>query len=323
MGTISHLPRRDRPQPARLATEREAEAALEALLQDWTGSETSLAHRREALKLSGLASISLTAEAGGLDCPTALLAEIVTKLQAVDPDAAEALHRHFVLVEFFRLADDERFYNQLAEQTLAGDLLFCQMNAAHGLLDVRQEDFQASAWGDLHLPQAALWADWLWLFARNDAAGHMLEGAALVPVRSGIFESRADATGRPRLAARFRGAPVAHGLWGLQRLHRETALALDHLLEAARGSVRLHLPRGEAALSSITALRLDCALGALMALIREAAGALDHAQVTPTPATRGQALSLCRKAALFAADLAGDEARFSTLAEIIATASNG
>ncbi|MBB4063849.1 hypothetical protein [Gellertiella hungarica] len=314
MGTISHLPRRDRPQPVRLGSDREAEAALAALVDGWQGAEPSLAQRREALKLSGLTAISLCAEAGGLDCSTALLARVVRQIESVDPGAAEALHRHFVLIDMFREEGDERFYGQLAEQSLAGDLLMGEADAARGTLDVRQEDFQSTASGEVLLPQAALFADWLWLPAINDAAGHLVEGSALVPVRAATLETRVDGEGREHLVARFRSAPVAHGLWARARPRLRTAVALDHLLEAARASVQLDLAGGGA--SPQAALRLSLARRALLALVQEAAAALDHAQVAPSVDSLGQADSLCRDAALFAADLTGHEGRFEHLATL-------
>lgn len=313
MGTISHLPRRDRPQPARLGSEQEADAALAALLQDWQGTAPGLAQRRETLKLSGLAAISLSADAGGLDCSTAVLADVVRQIQTAEPEAAEALHRHFVLIETFREEGDERFHAQLAEQALAGDLLLGETNAAYGLLDIRQEDFQTLASGEVLLPQAALFADWLWLGAISDAYGPRHAGSVLVPVRAATFESRVGADGETRLAARFRDATVAHGLWNQARPQPSTALCLDHLLEAARASVQLDLDGDVTA--SRAALRLSLAQRALLALVQQASVALDHAQVTPSPETLAPAASLCRAAALFAADLTGREARFEQLAE--------
>lgn len=313
MGTISHLPRRDRPQPARLASEQDAEAALEVLVARWTGRECPLAQRREALKLSGLTAISLSAETGGLDCSAALLALVVRRIEAVDPHAAEALQRHFVLIEAFREEKDERFYAQLAEQSLAGDLMMGEADPSMGRLDIRHEDFHATAHGALLLPQAALFADWLWLNARNDAAGHVIDGLALVPVRAATFEARTDKDGHIHLVAHFRDAPVAHGLWGPRHPAMRTALALDHLLEAVRASVRLDVSaEGD---PSRAALRLSLARRALLSLSNEAALALDHAQVTATAASLDHAARLCREAALFAADLTGREARFDALAQ--------
>lgn len=314
MGTISHLPRRDRPQPARLASEPEAEAALDMLVASWKDRPHDLAQRRESLKLSGLTAISLSADTGGLDCSATLLALVVRRIETVDPDAAEALQRHFVLIDLFREEKDERFYSRLAEQSLAGDLMMAGTDPALGRLGIRHEDFHATASGELLLPQSALLADWLWLPSLNDAAGHLIDGFALVPVRAAIFETRSDSNGYYQLVARFRNAPVAHGLWGQHRPGPRTALALDHLLEAARESVRLEVS-GEGAISR-AALRLSLARKALLSMVNEAAQALDNAQVNPTAAGLDRAALLCREAALFAADLTGREARFEQLAEM-------
>ncbi len=314
MGTISHLPRRDRPQPAFLRSEQEAEAALDALLDDWQAQAGSLARRREALKLSGLGAISLSADVGGLDCSTALLALLVRRIEAVDTHAAEALHRHFVLVDAFRESGDDRFYAQLAEQSLAGDLLMGEENPDRGLLSVTQEDFQTTASGSFLLPESALFADWLWLPALNDAAGHRLEGAALVPVRAATFESRTDAAGKPYLAARFREAPVAHGLWGRRAREGQTARALDHLLEAARASVPPVIDP-ESAKEADAVIRAGLHRRALLALIGEAAAALDRAQVAPDADSLAHASHLCRDAALLSADIQGNRTRFGQLVQ--------
>lgn len=315
MGSISHLPRRDRPEPARLNSEQEAETALNRLVQTWRGEPGAmLPQRREALKLSGLTTITLSAEAGGLDCSNGLAGLVVRQIQSIDPGAAEALHQHFVLIEQFRAAGDERFYNQLAEQTLAGDLFFRETKAASGLLHVRQEAFQTAASGNLMLPQAALWADWLWLAGRNDVAGLLIDGAALVPVRSGIYETRFDRNGQPQLAASFNAVPVARSIWGSQPKLGHTSVALDHLLEASRASVRLLALRGDEPFG-VAALHLDTAVSALMALVGEAAASLDQAQVVVSGETSIHAADFCLKAALFAADLCGDEGRFERLAQ--------
>lgn len=316
MGTISHLPRRDRPQPVRLPTELEAERAIDALVASWEQAQSGgLAERRESLKLSGLTTISLAAGSGGLDCSNRLLVLGVRRLQAVDPGAAEALHRHFVMIEHFRALDDERFYEQLAGQVLAGDLFFCETSATQGVLAIRQEDFQATASGSLLLNQSALWADWLWVFSRNEVAGQLLDGAVLIPARAGVFESVTGRKGSVHLSVRFRAAPVAQGQWGHQAQGWKTSIALDHLLEAARASERLASVLGRGPVSG-AALRVDVALAALLALVSEAASLLDQAQVSSTASARAQAGIFCLKAAQFAADLSGDEARFEQLARL-------
>lgn len=314
MGTISHLPRKDRPQPARLATEQAAEAALDLLLEAWSRSaEQGLAQRREALKLSGLTAITLSAEAGGLDCANRLVARVVSGIQNDDAVAADALHRHFVLLEQFRAAGDERFYRQLADQVLSGDLFFRETEPASGLLQVRAEEFQTIASGHLLLAQSALWADWLWLPGRNETADLPLEGGALIPLRSGTYETRFGWSGQPHLAATYHDVSVAHGIWGIRTRLGDTHCALDHLLEASRTGARLGTVRGEEPLGA-GALRLDIALSALDALIGEAAARLDQAQVSALPDAPDDAARTCLKAALFAAEIGGDEARLERLA---------
>jgi hypothetical protein len=290
--------------------------ALAALVADWRHQgEDSFGVRREALKLSGLTAISLTEDLGGLDCSNRLLARLLRRMQALDTDAAEALHRHFVLIEHFRADNDERFYAQLAEQVLSGDLFFSETDTAFGSLEITQQDFHTEAAGALRLPQAALWADWLWTRARIGApeAGHQVH--ALVPVRAGTFDAVEDGAGRAWLNARFRQAPVAHGSWEAKPVEYGTPQALDWLLQAVRLSVRLEIAN-EAPLSR-SALRLDIARSALIALAEEAGEALDQAQVNPGAQTLDRALTTCMRVALFAAEIAGDEARFEALLNVL------
>lgn len=308
MGTISHLPRRDRPQPTRLFSEVEAEAAAAAFTAARKHApDMRFALRREALKLSGLAAISLTAEAGGLDCCNAILAGIVGNLQGVDPDAADALHRHYVALEHFRRANDERFYEQLSEQVLSGDLLFSAPEDVSQELDVSHEDFQTLAAGKLLVPASALWADWLWLEARNQTAGAVVRGSALVPLRAAIIETPSQSVAGDRVSIVFRSAPVAHGIWGEKAELSDTGQALDHLLQAARIAALLDLDDRATARRSI-------ARAALEALVGQAAAALDHAQVDPTRTSVSDARKRTLEAAMFAADLAGNELRFQQLA---------
>ena len=235
------------------------------------------------------------------------------RLQRVDPGAAHALQRHFVLLEQFRSGKDYSFYARLSEQVFAGDLLFYATEPDTRPLSVRQQEFQPIAHGTIFLPHSALWADWLWVPARNDVVPSAGTGAVLVPMRAAVLESVVDGEGRSRLAARFDGAPVTYGLWAEEARKPVNAAALDRLLDASRSAAILAQDLPGAA-DQGEALRRDVACHALLALIGEAAKALDQAQVNGSPEAATAAELSALHAALFAADLRGDEAGFRRIA---------
>ena len=316
MGTISHLPRRERAFPCRLESEEAAEAAASALASAWLQPGHCLhpAERREALRLSGLLGISLSVDVEGIDCSNVTLARVLSLLEPADRLAADALESHYTLLESFRFAEDDKFYHQLAERVVAGDLLFSALDEDRlfgpGRLTVTAGDLSPRASGGLRLSASAGWADWLWVPCDgvNDTSG-----AALISARSGLYQAIAETGGI--LEWDFGDVPAAYAQWG-STSHHGTDASLTDLLYAARlqGSLKAgsadpfnHDP--------FQALRLSAGLDALEALVEKSALFIDQAQVSNSAETVSIARIHALKAAVFAADLAGDIPRLQRLAE--------
>nr|WP_316652249.1 hypothetical protein [uncultured Gellertiella sp.] len=238
MGTISHLPRRDRPPPASLKSEAEAEAVLADLAGQWrTDPALKDEKRRDALRMTGLLSISLSGDIGGLDCQNGLLVKVINTLSPLSQAAAQALQLHYALLEAFRTAGDTHFYEQLAERVSGGDLIASVLETAEVPLDVEEGDFVPLAHGRLDLSAFSMFADWVLAPAR---ATRMPQGAVLVPLRSAVLEVRPSDSG-DRHVWTFAGASVVHAVWGEANglTRSDTAAALACLLTAAGISGRL------------------------------------------------------------------------------------
>lgn len=319
MGTISHLPRRDRIAPCRLESEADAEAAASELVALWLqpGTVSSPAERREGLRLSGLLALSLSVDVGGLDCSNVTLARVVAMLERADPLAADALHSHYTLLEHFRAAPDDRFYRQVAERVVEGDLLYCAFDEERSRgpqrLTVTAGDLPSRASGNLRLAASSAWADWLW--APGDAPGERA-GALLISVRAGSYRTIAEAGDLVEFAFQEVSAvceqwpPEGPEPWG-------TDAALADLLYAARiqGSLRAGFADplvGDA----YDLLRLSAGLEALEALVEKSALYIDQAQVSNRQDAGSHVRLHALKAAVFAADLAGDTASLRRLADI-------
>lgn len=216
----------------------------------------------------------------------------------------------------FRFAEDEKFYHQLAERVAAGDLLFSALDEDRlfgpGRLAVTAGDLSPKASGSLRLAASAGWADWLWVPCDgvNEASG-----VALISARSGSYQAVAEADGI--LEWDFGDVPAAYAQWGTGIApHHGTDASLSDLLYAARlqGSLKAgsadpfnHDP--------FQALRLSAGLYALEALVEKSALFIDQAQVSNSAETVAIARIHALKAAVFAADLAGDTPRLQRLAE--------
>ncbi|WP_166904247.1 SfnB family sulfur acquisition oxidoreductase [Mycobacterium sp. DL440] len=133
-----------------------------------------------ALKESGLLSVTVPVEYGGLDVPVAVLAEVMRLLAHGDPSIGQIPHSHFTFLEALRLqgtAEQQAYFYSL----VLGGTLFANAQSERGPhpIDVDTTTLTASGAdyvlnGRKYYSTGALFADWLIVRAsRSDGSGQV------------------------------------------------------------------------------------------------------------------------------------------------------
>ncbi|WP_454789636.1 SfnB family sulfur acquisition oxidoreductase [Mycolicibacterium lutetiense] len=172
---------------ARIASTEAALATAAQLSRSFAeGAGARDAHRTlpheqvRALKESGLLSLTVPTEHGGLDVPVAVLAEVMRLLAHGDPSIGQIPHSHFTFLEAVRLqgtAEQQAYFYGL----VLDGALFANAQSERGPhpIDVDTTTLTASATGYVlngrkYYSTGALFADWLIVRAsHSDGSGQV------------------------------------------------------------------------------------------------------------------------------------------------------
>ncbi|MDQ0457302.1 acyl-CoA dehydrogenase family protein [Rhizobium paknamense] len=272
MGTITHLHERLRPAPSHVGSEDDALHRAAEIAARGLASRRQL---RDELSQAGLLGVSIPADFAGLDVSNGVLAEIVASLSAKGDDGAAVLIGHQAALEALRNSGSEEQRRVLFARVAAGESFHLietasTLKLAADALGSRLDDLQSLAGHGSE-------ADWLAVFAHNEAGGECLAVfsrqdllAAQEPGQmpglhvsvDGVLPCRAGARAMSEVMRRFLQGAVVQG-------------------RARAGGFQSAIPHYD----GLSQARFVLEKESLAALLERCGLAIDAAQVNPGPQT--------------------------------------
>ncbi|NTF90331.1 SfnB family sulfur acquisition oxidoreductase [Agrobacterium rhizogenes] len=172
---------RIRPVAVRLASEEEAIATARVLAKQFAESASSrdidrlLPHAElDALSQSGLLSITVPSEYGGLDVSNAVLAEVTAILAEADGSIGQIPQNHFYILEALRNDGSEEQKQFFFGRALAGDRFGNALSekgtktVGHYNTLITREGLGYRINGRKYYSTGVIFADWITVFALDD-----------------------------------------------------------------------------------------------------------------------------------------------------------
>ncbi|QND45567.1 SfnB family sulfur acquisition oxidoreductase (plasmid) [Rhizobium lusitanum] len=172
---------RIRPVAVRLASEEEAIATARVLAKQFAESASSrdtdrlLPHAElDALSQSGLLSITVPSEYGGLDVSNAVLAEVTAILAEADGSIGQIPQNHFYILEALRVDGSEEQKRFFFGRALAGDRFGNALSekgtktVGHYNTRIVREGLGYRINGRKYYSTGVIFADWITVFALDD-----------------------------------------------------------------------------------------------------------------------------------------------------------
>lgn len=172
---------RIRPVAVRLASEEEAIATARVLAKQFAESASSrdidrlLPHAElDALSQSGLLSITVPSEYGGLDVSNAVLAEVTAILAEADGSIGQIPQNHFYILEALRNDGSEEQKRFFFGRALAGDRFGNALSekgtktVGHYNTLITREGLGYRINGRKYYSTGVIFADWITVFALDD-----------------------------------------------------------------------------------------------------------------------------------------------------------
>ncbi|WP_047453213.1 SfnB family sulfur acquisition oxidoreductase [Rhizobium rhizogenes] len=172
---------RIRPVAVRLASEEEAIATARVLAKQFAESASSrdidrlLPHAElDALSQSGLLSITVPSEYGGLDVSNAILAEVTAILAEADGSIGQIPQNHFYILEALRVDGSEEQKRFFFGRALAGDRFGNALSekgtktVGHYNTRITREGLGYRINGRKYYSTGVIFADWITVFALDD-----------------------------------------------------------------------------------------------------------------------------------------------------------
>jgi SfnB family sulfur acquisition oxidoreductase len=172
---------RIRPVAVRLASEEEAIATARVLAKQFAESASSrdidrlLPHAElDALSQSGLLSITVPSEYGGLDVSNAVLAEVTAILAEADGSIGQIPQNHFYILEALRTDGSEEQKRFFFGRALAGDRFGNALSekgtktVGHYNTRIVREGLGYRINGRKYYSTGVIFADWITVFALDD-----------------------------------------------------------------------------------------------------------------------------------------------------------
>ncbi|NTG50802.1 SfnB family sulfur acquisition oxidoreductase [Agrobacterium rhizogenes] len=172
---------RIRPVAVRLASEEEAIATARVLAKQFAESASSrdidrlLPHAElDALSQSGLLSITVPSEYGGLDVSNAVLAEVTAILAEADGSIGQIPQNHFYILEALRTDGSDEQKRFFFGRALAGDRFGNALSekgtktVGHYNTRITREGLGYRINGRKYYSTGVIFADWITVFALDD-----------------------------------------------------------------------------------------------------------------------------------------------------------